>query len=48
MDRQLIRRIEKDYPYPIELEFRRLNTKEYLVNDENRFRQDDCKIIKLS
>lgn len=44
MDRQLIRRIENDYPYPIALEFRRLNTKEYLVNDENRLRQ----ILKVS
>lgn len=44
MDRQLIRRIENDYPYPIALEFRRLNTKEYLGNDENRLRQ----ILKVS
>ena len=44
MDRQLIRRIENDYPYPIALEFRRLNTKEYLANDENRLRQ----ILKIS
>ncbi|MCX6254215.1 MAG: hypothetical protein NTV31_07025 [Bacteroidia bacterium] len=44
MDRQLIRRIENDYPYPIALEFRRLNTKEYLVSDENRLRQ----ILKVS
>jgi len=44
MDRQLIRRIENDYPYPIALEFRRLNTKEYLALDENRLRQ----ILKIS
>jgi hypothetical protein len=44
MDRQIIRKIENDYPYPIALEFRRLNTKEYLVNDENRLRQ----ILKIS
>jgi hypothetical protein len=44
MDRQLVRRIENDYPYPIALEFRRLNTKEYLHNDENRLRQ----ILKVS
>ncbi len=39
MDREFIKRIENDYPYPVALEFRRLNTKEYLVNDENRLRQ---------
>jgi hypothetical protein len=44
MDRELIRRIENDYPYPIALEFRRLNTKEYLNSDENRLRQ----ILKIS
>ena len=44
MDRQLIRSIENDYPYPIALEFRRLNTKEYLAMDENRLRQ----ILKIS
>ena len=44
MDRQLIRRIENDYPYPIALEFRRLNTKEYLAPEENRLRQ----ILKIS
>lgn len=44
MDRQLIRRIENDFPYPVALEFRRLNTKEYLANDENRLRQ----ILKIS
>ncbi len=44
MDHQLIRRIENDFPYPIALEFRRLNTKEYLTNDENRLRQ----ILKIS
>jgi hypothetical protein len=44
MDRQLIRRIENDYPYPLALEFRRLNTKEYLALDENRLRQ----ILKIS
>jgi hypothetical protein len=44
MDRQLIRRIENDYPYPIALEFRRLNTKEYLTSDETRLRQ----ILKVS
>jgi len=44
MDKQLIRRIENYYPYPIALEFRRLNTKEYLASDENRLRQ----ILKIS
>ena len=44
MDRQLVRQIENDYPYPIALEFRRLNTKEYLTNDVNRLRQ----ILKIS
>lgn len=44
MDRELIRRIENDYPYPIALEFRRLNTREYLTSDENRLRQ----ILKIS
>lgn len=44
MDRELIRKIENDYPYPIALEFRRLNTKEYLKSDENRLRQ----ILKIS
>jgi hypothetical protein len=44
MDKQLIRSIENDYPYPIALEFRRLNTKEYLASDENRLRQ----ILKIS
>jgi hypothetical protein len=44
MDRELLRRIENDYPYPIALEFRRLNTKEYLTHDENRLRQ----ILKIS
>jgi hypothetical protein len=44
MDRQFIKQIENDFPYPIALEFRRLNTKEYLVNDENRLRQ----ILKVS
>jgi hypothetical protein len=44
MDRLLIRRIENDFPYPVALEFRRLNTKEYLANDENRLRQ----ILKIS
>ena len=44
MDRQYNRRIENDYPYPIALEYRRLNTKEYLASDENRLRQ----ILKIS
>jgi hypothetical protein len=44
MDRQLIRRIENDYSYPVALEFRRLNTKEYLALDENRLNQ----ILKIS
>ena len=44
MDRQLVRRIENDFPYPVALEFRRLNTKEYLASDENRLRQ----ILKIS
>jgi hypothetical protein len=44
VDRQLLRMIENDYPYPIALEFRRLNTKEYLAINESRLRQ----ILKLS
>jgi hypothetical protein len=44
VDRQLLRMIENDYPYPVALEFRRLNTKEYLAIDESRLRQ----ILKLS
>jgi hypothetical protein len=44
VDRQLLRMIENDYPYPVALEFRRLNTKEYLAVDESRLRQ----ILKLS
>ncbi len=44
MDRQYNRRIENDYPYPIALEYRRLNTKEYLASDGNRLRQ----ILKIS
>ena len=44
VDRQLLRRIENDYPYPVALEFRRLNTKEYLAIDESRLMQ----ILKLS
>jgi hypothetical protein len=44
VDRQLLRMIENDYPYPVALEFRRLNTKEYLGIDESRLRQ----ILKLS
>jgi hypothetical protein len=44
VDRQLLRMIENDYPYPLALEFRRLNTKEYLAADESRLRQ----ILKLS
>lgn len=44
VDRQLLRMIENDYPYPLALEFRRLNTKEYLAIDESRLRQ----ILKLS
>jgi hypothetical protein len=44
VDRQLLRMIENEYPYPIALEFRRLNTKEYLAIDETRLRQ----ILKLS
>jgi hypothetical protein len=44
VDRLLLRMIENDYPYPLALEFRRLNTKEYLALDESRLRQ----ILKLS
>ena len=44
VDRQLLRMIENDYPYPLALEFRRLNTREYLAIDESRLRQ----ILKLS
>jgi hypothetical protein len=44
VDRQLLRMIENEYPYPVALEFRRLNTKEYLAIDESRLRQ----ILKLS
>jgi hypothetical protein len=36
--------IENEYPYPIALEFRRLNTREYLAINESRLRQ----ILKLS
>ena len=39
MDRQLIRRIENDYPYPIASEFRILNTEEYLEPGETRLIQ---------
>jgi hypothetical protein len=44
VDRQLLRMIENEYPYPVALEFRRLNTKEYLALDEFRLRQ----ILNLS
>jgi hypothetical protein len=44
VDRQLLRMIENNYPYPVALEFRRLNTREYLAIDESRLRQ----ILKLS
>ena len=44
VDRQLLRMIENEYPYPVALEFRRLNTKEYLAVDETRLRQ----MLKLS
>jgi hypothetical protein len=44
VDRQLLRMIENEYPYPIALEFRRLNTREYLAINESRLRQ----ILKLS
>jgi hypothetical protein len=44
MNRQLIRRIENEYPFPIALEFRRLNAKEYLNSDEKRLRQ----ILKIA
>jgi len=44
MDPQFIRKIENNYPYPVALEFRRLNTKEYLASDQNRLRQ----ILKIS
>jgi hypothetical protein len=44
IDRQLLRMIENDYPYPLALEFRRLNTKEYLAHDEKRLMQ----ILKIS
>jgi hypothetical protein len=44
MDRQLLRMVENEYPYPLALEFRRLNTREYLAKDESRLRQ----ILKLS
>jgi hypothetical protein len=44
IDRQLLRKIENDFPYPIALEFRRLNTKEYLAYDGKRLMQ----ILKIS
>ena len=44
IDRQLLRMIENDYPYPLALEFRRLNTKEYLAHDGKRLMQ----ILKIS
>jgi hypothetical protein len=44
IDRQLLRKIENDYPYPLALEFRRLNTKEYLLHDGKRLMQ----ILKIS
>jgi hypothetical protein len=44
VDRQLLRMIENEYPYPVALEFRRLNTKEYLNHDEKRLMQ----ILKIS
>jgi len=44
IDRQLLRKIENDYPYPLALEFRRLNTKEYLAHDGKRLMQ----ILKIS
>jgi hypothetical protein len=44
IDRQLLRMIENDYPYPLALEFRRLNTREYLAHDEKRLMQ----ILKIS
>ena len=44
IDRQLLRMIENEYPYPLALEFRRLNTKEYLAHDEKRLMQ----ILKIS
>jgi hypothetical protein len=44
IDRQLLRMIENDYPYPLALEFRRLNTREYLPHDEKRLMQ----ILKIS
>ena len=36
--------IENDFPYPLALEFRRLNTKEYLAHDGKRLMQ----ILKIS
>ena len=44
IDRQLLKMIENDYPYPLALEFRRLNTREYLAHDEKRLMQ----ILKIS
>ncbi len=44
MNNRLRRQIENEFPYPIALEFRRLNTKEYLENDSNRLKQ----ILKTS
>lgn len=44
VDRQLLRMVENEYPYPVALEFRRLNTREYVAIDEGRLRQ----ILKLT
>lgn len=39
MDRQFIRLVETSYPYPIAIEFRRLNTPEYINYDYKRLKQ---------
>jgi len=44
MDKELKQKIETKYPYPIALEFRRLNTEEYLDQNEKRLQ----KILRIS
>jgi len=44
METRIKKRIENEYPYPIALEFRRLNTVEYLEPSGNRLKQ----LLKIS
>lgn len=44
MNRRFIRKVENEYPYPISIEFRRLNTVEYGNNDFKRLMQ----ILKIA